>query len=988
VPETLGQLLKPYGASPEEVIDLRREATPESVPYLDLLHGSNREATPDGVVEGHGEPLAYVLDRESRSTVGSLTFLKKTLTLRGDAPYLVILEPGRLSVYDTSWHEALEPVCLDTVSRNDDRARTTFQRLSLALLPEEGNRRYVHDLLFRLLNDAIDGLIDGGIGRDDAISLTGRSLFMRFLVDRRIVQAEDLPKICPRVESFQQIFSNLERAATTCSWLDETFNGDFLPLSFSPKGGFSRLASNALAPLENVMYRSPGGQLLLDWGDLDFAHVPIGLLSQVYERQAEAWDREGKRRESVFYTPFRIAEFMVKEVFAGLEESGTVPRYQARVLDPAAGGGVFLVSAFQEIVAAWWQHHGRPPDTREIRSILYHQISGFEISEPALRLAALSLYLKAIELDLNPRPPGKLQFDRLRGQVLHSVRSLNEEDGSTAGSLGSGVLAAHKGAYDVVIGNPPWTTLGTGGKNLHNQIVANLQPIAEERLGKERSAEFQIPDQLPDLPFVWRAMEWAKPGGTIAFALHGRLLFKDSKGGREAREALFQAISVTGILNGTDLRQTQVWPGIQHYFCLLFARNECPSPDQGFLFTSPYREEGLNRQGRLRIDSVAAHPVTLSRLREIPELLKALFRGTALDVSALEKIRFQEWPTVGQSFGDGRTGEGYKLNPPMQEAGFLFEQPNLSVDYKGPILIDPEELPRFLLPEVHRRRKESIFEGPLVIARKSMPNDRIRGRAFCCFSDVVYSESFYGYSTLGSRRPKALARYLILLLHSNLFLWYVLLTSSQFGVERDALYKEDVDDFPLRPLEDLPSSLKAEIKPLSDALFAGRCDWRQLDDWVARAYGLNRWDQEAIADTLATSLPYAPVRREAQRPPRDAEIKAFAARLQHELEPFAHASGHIVEVHRLDLPTQAPWEVLEVAISGYGSKATIFYSPEVLRELFVQADREGASQIFFLKPSERRLLIGIVRQMRYWTQSRARLCALEILGERLATLWG
>jgi hypothetical protein len=940
------------------------------------------------VVEGRAEPLAYVLDRESQSLDISLPLLKKTVTLRGDAPYLVILEPGRLTVYDTSWRETPEPASLDIIPRGDDRARTTFQRLRLALLPEEGNRRYLDDLLFRLLNDSIDGLIDRGIERDDAISLAGRCLFMRFLVDSRIVEKHDLPKICTTAENFEQLFSGRERAAATCAWLDLTFNGDFLPLSFSPQTGFRRLAQDALEPLENVMQRSPGGQRLLDWGDLNFAHVPIGLLSQVYERQAESWDPEGKRSESVYYTPFRIAEFMVKEVFAGLEEFGTAPPHQARVLDPAVGGGVFLVSAFQEIVAAWWKQHSHPPNTTEIRSILYRQLAGFEISEPALRLAALSLYLKAIELDLNPRPPGKLHFDRLRGQVLHWVRCSGEE-AITAGSLGPGVPAEHKSAYDVVIGNPPWTTLGTGGKKLHRRIVASLQPLAKERLGEEKAAEFQIPDQLPDLPFVWRAMEWARPGGSIAFALHGRLLFKSSEGGRKAREALFQAVSVTGLLNGADLRKTQVWPQMQHPFCLLFARNESPASEHAFLFMSPYREDHLNRQGRLRIDSKAAQPVLLSRLQEIPVLLKALFRGTALDVSALEKIRSQKWPDIAQFIGADRSGEGYKVNPPKQSAGFLFGQSDLSAGYQGLILIDSQKLPRFLCRQVHRRRRKSIFEGPLVVARKSMPHDRTRGRAFCCFSDIIYSESFYGYSTRGKQEPETLARYLVLLLHSKLFLWHALLTSGQFGVERDALYKEDVDRFPLRPLDDLARSLRAEIKPLSEALFTGRYDWRKLDDWVARVYGLNRWDQESIADTLATSLPYATTWREAQRLPRESEIKAFGARLQHELEPFARTVKRTLQVRLLASPAQAPWAVLEVAASGSNSKRTRDSGDlEMLQEFFAQADREGASQILLLQASEPRLLIGIVRQMRYWTSSRARLCALELLDEKLGNLLG
>ncbi len=731
------------------------------------------------------------------------------------------------------------------------------------------------------------------------------------------------------------------------------------------------------------MYRSPGGQLLLAWSDLDFAHVPIGLLSQVYERQAEVWDSFGKRRESVYYTPFRIAELMVKEVFAGLREDGSVAPHQVRVLDPAAGGGIFLVSAFQEIVAAWWEHHGRPPDTREIRSLLYGQITGYEISEPALRLAALSLYLKAIELDLDPYPPEKLIFRPLRGRVLHSVRERSEaENALTAGSLGRGVPVLHRGAYDVVIGNPPWTTLGKGSRKLHATIVQGLRPLVAERLGADEAEDFTIPDGLPDLPFVWKALEWVRPGGLIAFALHGRLLFKNSEGGREAREALFRALTATGVLNGADLRKTYVWPQINAPFCLLFARNELPRPDHAFYFTSPYREEGLNHQGRLRIDAQAAHPVALSRLRELPELLKVLYRGTALDAEVLQKIRVHRWPSVLQTFTEDRTGAGYQVKGKSYDADFLKNLPQLTTNYRGPIRIDLATLPRFTQSTIHRPRKPTIYEGPLVVARKSTPLDRKRGRAFCCFFDLAYSESFYGYSARGHRRPEDLVRYLSLLFYSDLFLWHSLMTSGQFGVERDALYKEDIDSFPLRPLEELPKSVQAEIEPLSEALFAGSDPWSEIDDWARRAYGLTPWDMEAIRDTLAVSLPYARIRNEAQRSPRATEVTEFVARLQQELEPFTRAGKYRLSVCTLDRPSDSPWEIVLIELNNARAHQRI-PKAGVLRDLLDQADQEGASEIVLTQVREGRIFLGILRQYRYWTQSRARLCALTILQEHL-----
>jgi hypothetical protein len=988
VSNSLSRLLEPYGA-PEQVVDLRQE-TPDAVPYVDLLEEGDRRALPDGVVESRTEPLAYVVDGVRRSCEVDLPSLRKTVALRGDAPYLVVVEPGRILVYDAALTLQKKVPPLEDVSQSDDQARMVFPRLNAALSCPEKAGRVVHKLLFDLLDKAILDL-ERTVDRDDAISLAGRALFMRFLIDRGIVTPEHTSKICPTARDLFDLFTGPQRTLATCRWLNETFNGDFLPLSFleAPSRAKS-IRPDAFAPLEDVMQGSPGGQRRFDWASIDFAHVPVGLLSQVWERQAAMWDPAGQRREGAYYTPRRIADFMVKEVFAGLKDQGPVPPHTARVLDASAGGGVFLVSVFQEIVAAWWRHHGRPPETGEIRSILYGQLTGFDISEPALQLAALSLYLKAIELDRDPHPPAKLRFRALRGRVLHSMREPGEETAEMVlGSLGPRGNGLHRHRYDLVIGNPPWTGLERKWGHVHDRMVEAVRPMVAERLGQGRAAAFTIPDRVPDLSFAWRALEWAKPSAWIALALHGRLLFKTSEGGREAREDLFRAIQVTGLLNGADLRKTQVWPGVDTPFCLLFARNRPAAPDHAFHFVSPYLEERLNQQGRLRIDSTASYPVELRRLLARPELLKVLFRGNAMDVALLDKVRGKDWPTLRDYFDQSqlKTGQGYQIatqERKVPEDLLKKRLPELTAGWEGSIRIDPDRLPRFDKKRLQWPRSPDIYRGPLVLVRESLAPRREEGRALCCFSDLVYSRSFYGYSAWGHLESETLIRYLVLLLHSDFFCWHALVTSSKFGVERDTILKDDVDSFPLRPLEDLPQALAEEIGPLAKALFAGRDDvWADLDAWTARVYGLNRWDQEVIRDTLAVAQPFPEAQKKAQRPPETAEIASFTARLERELRPFAQTAGKSLRVRRLrEASTAAPWEVLLLETRTQQELP----EPRVLEELFQRADREGASQILLVQPQQGRLLLGILRQYRYWTPTRARLAALEILEEHLGAI--
>jgi len=270
--------------------------------------------------------------------------------------------------------------------------------------------------------------------------------------------------VCPTADRYEVCFGTPENIAATSSWLDETFNGDLLPLTKAVGTGrrfLAALSSSAqdriCSTLTTIMHRAePSGQMRLDWSGLDFAHIPVGLLSQVYEYHTEKHHPKTKKNTSVYYTPRTIAEYMVDEAFAALAMPHT-----ARVLDPAAGAGVFLVAAFRKLVEERWRHDGKQPNTIAIRRILNQQLAGFEINESALRLCALSLYLTAVELDPQPRPIQRLRFDNLQGTVLFDV-SGESAPPYIPGSLGPAVGSKHHHRYDLVIGNPPWTWIIIG----------------------------------------------------------------------------------------------------------------------------------------------------------------------------------------------------------------------------------------------------------------------------------------------------------------------------------------------------------------------------------------------------------------------------------------------------------------------------------------------------------------------------------------------
>lgn len=988
-----------------------------SIQYLDLIELASRRrgavpmAHPSAVVEFEGQPLLYVIDGRGLTggahvTRDEVAQTLRILACRGDAAYLAILEYGRVVVHPIQLKTKVDIGISWDMSQSGPRSLVQdLATETIEGLPSRGVRRAaVHDLLFRLLSQVTDELLKTRSMQgchDDVLALIGRALFARFLIDRGIMTTTTFPNLKDNPEN---CFASSSQAACTCKWLDDTFNGELLPLAIGHYQSYFRSLSDdsdkVFYLLSNIMHRAPGGQLSFEsqWGDLDFAHVPIGLLSEVYERYAHRHIGPNAKKESMHYTPRHIAEFMIEEAFAGLDVSR---RCHAHLLDPAAGGGVFLTLGFRKLVAELWKANNRRPTRREIRGILYRQIRGFDINASALKLAALGLYLTAIELDPNPTDLDELTFDPLFAPleratvktVLTHARLPNEPEESpyVLGSLGPAVSKDHRKQYDIVIGNPPWSGLSSkkGAKEVAKKFHGIVQNIAAARAEENSqhsdllniAKSYENPDGVPDLPFVWRSMEWAADGGIIALALHARLLFKQAGKGSRARVALFTGLRVTGILNGAAVRKENVWPKVNAPWCLLFARNEVPEDHHIFHFVSVELEKRLNGQGRLRIDEKSAQPIQFSVLKNKPYLLKTLFRGTAMDAAVMDHLAALPTIQVGKYMTSRglRCGEGYQV---FEDGG----DSNDSSQMIGMVDLRREWSPRFAVSSasikqrferhtVHRPRDISIYRGPLMIMPVSVPEDPADGIGLISAEDAAYSESFSGYSANGFKggNPYAFACYLHVLTYSKLFRYYVLMTSSQFGVERDSLQKEDVDEFPIIPFEDLGASNVTQVEYLSEAIARDDLPWHEVDDFVFRLYGISKDLQNVIADTLSVSLPYPTTNERAERPPAPDEIESFRSILEGHLRPLFEYAGVDVTV-RARPPAAGSWAFLDVVCDGL---EPAIWDQRWLREL---ADNQGASGILVPSPPHH-VGIGLLAQYRYWTPSRAHLCALTIIRE-------
>lgn len=990
--KSIASELLQYGIPLEAVVEFGRTPTAREVRYLDLFKITDAvetETLPSGVIESAARPSVYFKISgglgSAPITQAELQDLIRTLACRADARYLAVISTGVVTVYKVGFFDTTqENKSIFEVNPGSFRLRNLISGLDLPSLTSVGDSdaRWLEGHLFQLLKGAAREIrlaaSEQVLSNGDVISLIGRALFTRFLADRDILKNSELTNVARDALDVHQLFDTPLAASATFRWLDTTFNGDLLHLSNSDYDGFfARLgnkASRVCHILGNIMRRATDGQLSLDWDGLRFKHIPVDVLSQVYEHFAHENFPDLAKKTSVHYTPRGIAELVVDGTFAALP---TEQRADAKVLDAAAGAGVFLVLAFRRLVGELWIRQQSRPNRKQIRQLLKTQLCGMDINPESLKVAALSLYLAALELDPDPQPLSDLKFDKLFDKVLHCVSGDRlEGSDSHLGSLATGIPDI--GKFDIVLGNPPWTEFsGSDKKFLDTVAIQSVAPFL--KMGDFAPGNNLVPRQAPDLAFLWRSLQWCKPGGAIGYLLDARLLFNADH--FEARRLLFTLLRVTGVLNATALRkEKRVWPSHDKPFCALVAVNSRPQWSDSFYYLNPHLEAVSKMLGGIRLDPKAATTVSNELVQSCTFALKALFKGSALDLSLIQRIAQSPRITFDEYIKkelSSKIRQGYMTAVRDKDAEHLADLPSLEADDQPIFKVNTLQLQsvRDRYPELLMQwpRPKSIYQGPLLLFRQAPKFDREMRGAIWSSDDVAFCFSYYGLPV--GQNP--IGEYLFVLSYSDLFVYWALLTSAKFGVERETFYLEDIRNFPVVPYAQLSTALREKCTSLADQIRKGKCPWIELEEFVRTAYRISDLDWQLISDALTFSSPYSQsLKRAAMRiDERSHQVTDFVEEITASLNELIDDS---FAVRPMIVSSIKDWVFIEVSKGANNHDSKTVQSDAALLASQLADEKSFWTTQLRIQLGTDRWLIGQPSQARYWSKSKARLLALQL----------
>lgn len=646
-------------------------------------------------------------------------------------------------------------------------------------------------------------LCEADLSPEGAQALLIQAMFIAYLEDREIIGGDYFRAASGNQStSFSALLQSGGVAALKKLFvsLREDFNGDLFvaPCSFEPNSRPPRLSQAHL----NVLARFRAGQEEMGAGQLrfwgyNFKHIPIELISAVYDRFLGERDAE-RREQGAYYTPMFLADTVVSQVWESLPLTA---KEKGSFLDPACGSGVFLVRSFQRLCEHWREKH----DTHTIRwdslkNILL-RLQGWDLNGGAVRVAVFSLYIALLEqID----PPDIRQLIK-KGKVLPELW------GKTLKCQDFFGVEPDSALVDVVIGNPPWTS----------------------RRGPDRtSAQWCATHQLP-MPgredawaFTWKSMLHLRSEGIVAFLLPAMgFLHNHADTSVVARNRLIESARIKRVVNFADLRFQLFDGAIRPAALIIFEKAGPGKPAYRFEYWAPKADLNLKVKRLITLSSAdrsfissnmaIADPLVFKRRLWMSEPDAKLFNYLA----TLPKLGdlISDYGSQSRSgvlnAGGWTIGQGYQpYNPSSgssyQMSDYVAHLPNLPIGSFMTLAQAVHGLTPWHSSRVRRKGFEKGFEqGPRILVPRGVGTSQMRLRAAYVEEPLTFQHIIQAVVVPNGeeRRAKILAA----LLNSKVAIWYAFHGTASFGSDRPEVQQAELMRLPFPDPSDMPQPERA-----------------------------------------------------------------------------------------------------------------------------------------------------------------------------------
>lgn len=651
-----------------------------------------------------------------------------------------------------------------------------------------------------------------------AQKMIDRCLFIRSLEDR--AGRNDLKNILNR--------ANLDDLLDLFDFYSRNLNGDVFEEGDIPRD----IDSAVIKELEHVfgvMYiRSDLQKTLTPYC---FKSIPIILISNIYEKFLS---KKEKNNEGIVFTPENVVDYMIDKILKDGQTAHKIKEGKIRVLDPACGSGVFLVKFLEKIFEGIEKEVGESL-LRKKAYIVENCLYGVDKNDNALRIAALSLYLKIIE-DENPEVINREFFNKNEEHFMFPGLKKNKNL-VNGDSLFDDLFGGEK--FDIIVGNPPW---GLGFKDEEKKIVGKKWKNASDY----QSSQY----------FLFKIEEWMKKG-TICAMIVNLSNFTNLRA-EKFRKDLITRYSMKFFTNLSRIKNITFGEESEPACILFFTSSNNDMVSNTVNFSTPGSSYFSDLTYIISDDNKSEVPI--SKLKENDNLWHIYALGYDKYIGLVEFLDGGKCNYLGDFKKEFKEGIGEKKDPRMDKKEFNAKYRAFSRINENyyPIIdsltgVSPyfgKEKKEYLLygPHLKRPKYLGLFEGKKLIITRSWPT-----KAFIDFDTTLFDTNFWIFK-LKDDYPEKYLLFFESLINSELAHFYL---GVKHHLREKGKYpktnKQRIAQFPIPDLKNKKDIVDEIIKTVQLLESLGSCknsSYRKLQDdingMIFDLYGLDYYDIKEI----------------------------------------------------------------------------------------------------------------------------------------------
>jgi hypothetical protein len=732
----------------------------------------------------------------------------------------------------------------------------------------------VDKYLISSLNNVAKELENRGLINKELVhKLVMRSLFLMYLEDRGATVESFYGEFKEGAKSYLDILKDPVTTFGLFKKLASDFNGSLFTVENDEENQINSTHLELIRQCFKDGYEnSIQNRIDFDLRIFDFSIIRIELLSEIYENFLG--DLEKKER-GTFYTSPSLVELVLNERLPYKSETN----YNVKILDPSCGSGIFLVESFKRLIKRYENAHNiiKLTDFNVLCNLLQDNIFGIEIDPKSIKVAAFSLYLALLD-QLDPKTDWwnkNIQFPYL----------INDSEDSTLLNQGSNLFRndtisdlsniTELQDFDLIVGNPPFGT-------------KNLLPSVSDYCKQHDFAKEMV------LPFLHKSTSLA-PNGKIALIFNTKVLTNTGGTYQNFRAWLFGRVYVEKVYNFSILRKAK-----KNYGGQLFGSAVGPI---SIVFYENKRPENLNKtieyfapKTYLKNHILEGIVIDGSDIKYLPreecekpdtKIWKIAMWGTFADFELIERLEKKSFNlksflikhTIFDSVGFQlltRKKDNPILNEEISKLPYI-ETEELTPYYTSPVnktivnsSIITQKAIKFYsefygvtgishlnqnINVFRRLGNVNSYKTEKVLISKGVRKGRLNS-TFIDY-DCSFRDGAYGFYTNLENKDSLI--FLSSIINSKFSYYFIFLTVSSLGIEREQVMKNEILTIPLDSLSVNQEIIKNSKEIISEIKNSPYSQYAEIEEKIEKAIlekvvGLSLDDQILIKETIEYSL--------------------------------------------------------------------------------------------------------------------------------------